>query len=105
MEDTLAAGRRFTVIVVLCVFSFLLTPVGGPLPLLAQGLDGGNPSLSGLGGCAPISLFSLAPRFAMALCRDLGLLNSTIRILSGAPQLEDPDLEWTPQLEDHPGGT
>ena len=60
---------------------------------MAQGLDGGNPSLSGLGGCAPISLLVLPPEqwpFAGILDSStrgsgscLGLLNSRIRTWGG----------------------
>ena len=47
----IGAGRRFTVIVVLCISPLLLTPVEGDLPgpLLAQGSNGGYP----WGGCIP----------------------------------------------------
>ena len=52
MEDTLAAGRRISVFVVLCISPFLLTPVGG-LATFGSRHDGGNPSHSGSGGWQP----------------------------------------------------
>jgi hypothetical protein len=49
----LAAGRRFTVIVVLCIFAFLLTPVGGALATFGSRARRGESLAFGIRGVCP----------------------------------------------------